>query len=211
MNYYQVLILALIIAEFGMDGSRETAVTDEKNTREPVCTYVHIICATTIVYRSNSIFSFLIRYRRLYLKISCIRLFLCIIVIVLIYTFSYCRRKCTMLDDNADCWKKSLDYFTYQVQKSVRDYAALLTHINYWLEHLSDESKGAVSKDMYMFEESSLNRTLQFFNSLKEGQKAPLDDQDMRAVFEILINKVCLSISLSVFVCQGKVSTKILN
>lgn len=116
-----------------------------------------------------------------------------------------------MLDDNADCWKKSLDYFTYQVQKSVRDYAALLTHINYWLEHLSDESKGAVSKDMYMFEESSLNRTLQFFNSLKEGQKAPLDDQDMRAVFEILINKVCLSISLSVFVCQGKVSTKILN
>ena len=98
-----------------------------------------------------------------------------------------------MLDDNPDCWMRSLDYFTYQLEKSIRDYAAILTHINYWLENLPDqELKPEITKDMFMFEEASLNRTLRFFNTLKDGRKAPLDESDLRAVFDLLINKVCL-------------------
>ena len=104
-----------------------------------------------------------------------------------------CTRTCSMLDDNPDCWRSSLDSFTYQLEKSIRDYAAILTHINYWLENLPDqELKPEITKDMFMFEEASLNRTLRFFNTLKDGRKAPLDESDLRAVFDLLINKVCL-------------------
>jgi hypothetical protein len=97
-----------------------------------------------------------------------------------------------MLDDKTDCWKQSLDHYASQVQKSLRDYAALVTYVNRWRENLPDETKAGIEDELRTFEESSLNRTLQRFSELNEDEQAPLGEPDLRAIFEILLNRVCM-------------------
>ena len=108
------------------------------------------------------------------------------------------RRSCTMLDDKTDCWVQSIDYFTNQVQISLRDYAAVMTHMNRWRANLPAEGRNEIQEELKTFEESSLNRTLNRFSEWNAEEQAPLNNEDLREIFNILLTRVCMTISCQI-------------